>query len=538
MKALGRRPERRRPAAGPRGRRARDPRAQRRPAPRGRRDLHALRRAARRRPRRRRGRSLPVAPRLLRPGDGRSAARPCVRARRVLRRRGEGRTHSRGRPPGSASCEDRARRQPSVHRGRGRGRGRLRRCATRSAGRASAAGHAPRRGGDGPGRPPQPLEGLPGRQGARRVDPAGDAGGRAAADGRARGGDRRGARANVRLADGSAVPWDALLLATGAEVDPPRRPGRPTAPRPHACARSPTAGRSSRRRGRARSVRSSSAPASSGSRWRRRCASGALPVDVVAAESPLGKILGPEAGAFVEGLHREHGVALAHRRRRGRDHAGRVRLTSGAVLAADLVVIGIGVRPATALAERAGLRVDRGILVDERLRTSATGVFAAGDAARWPDERFGGPSAWSTGWWPSGWVLPPRARSSAGRRRSATSLLLERPLRRDVHLRRPRPAVGPHRRARHARGARRHARLSRQGPDARGRHGGTRSRSASKPSSPSSATTSRRSPPSAGRASFRAGASRTSLSPWGGLTFTSGQPCRVFEAALFRWPQH
>jgi NADPH-dependent 2,4-dienoyl-CoA reductase/sulfur reductase-like enzyme len=115
-----------------------------------------------------------------------------------------------------------------------------------------------------------------------------------------------------------------------------------------------------------------------------------LSVDVVAAESLLRKILGPEAGAFIEGLHREHGVAL---------HIGdgvteitpdTVRLTSGAVLAADLVVIGIGVRPATALAERAGMRVDRGVLVDERLRTSADGVFAAGDLARWPDERFGG----------------------------------------------------------------------------------------------------------------------------------------------------
>jgi 3-phenylpropionate/trans-cinnamate dioxygenase ferredoxin reductase subunit len=105
-------------------------------------------------------------------------------------------------------------------------------------------------------------------------------------------------------------------------------------------------------------------------------------VDVVEPQSaPLHSSLGPEIGGHFARLHREHGVRLHLGRGVTEVSAHHVVTTTGERLEADVVLLGVGARPRTRLAEEAGLRVENGIVVDELLRTSDPHVYAAGDVA-------------------------------------------------------------------------------------------------------------------------------------------------------------
>lgn len=187
----------------------------------------------------------------------------------------------------------------------------------------------------------------------------------------------------VRMDDGAELSYGALLLATGAE---PRRLPVPGADLPHVHY--------------LRTLEDSRTIIAALDKSTRVVVVGAgfiglevaaslrhrnLDVAVVAPdEIPLARLIGDTLGRFVADLHRERGVDLRLGVGVGGIGDDHVELDDGTRLPADLVVVGIGVIPCTELAEAAGLTVDNGIVVDDRLRTSDPNIWAAGDIARYP----------------------------------------------------------------------------------------------------------------------------------------------------------
>jgi apoptosis-inducing factor 3 len=195
-------------------------------------------------------------------------------------------------------------------------------------------------------------------------------------------------RKQVTLQDGRVLPYAGLLLATGADAVhlpiPGATPESVRYLRTFAEARALVA--------RARRARTAIVLGASfialevAAALRQR----GLVVHVVAPDAiPMSKVLGPELGRFIQALHESHGVTFHLGTSIAMASRPSFTLTNGVQLQADFVVAGVGVRPAVQLAQRAGLTLEDGVLVDEFLQTSAADVYAAGDIARWPDPHSG-----------------------------------------------------------------------------------------------------------------------------------------------------
>lgn len=187
----------------------------------------------------------------------------------------------------------------------------------------------------------------------------------------------------VVTADGQRHPYDRLLLATGAE---PIHLPIPGADQPHVFTLRAIA--DARRIVAAAETAKTAVILGSGFVGLETAAAltkRGLSVHVVSLDArPLERVLGADLGDAIRARHEAEGTVFHMQNSIETIGAGTVTLKDGSELPADLVILGIGVRPRLALAEAAGLTIDRGVSVSDRLQTSDPAIYAAGDIARWP----------------------------------------------------------------------------------------------------------------------------------------------------------
>jgi apoptosis-inducing factor 3 len=186
------------------------------------------------------------------------------------------------------------------------------------------------------------------------------------------------------LRSGRVLPYGTLLLATGAEAQsiPIEGAELPHVHRLRTLADSRAIIADAQRAKRCVVIGSSFIGLEVAASLRER----GLEVAVVGKDAvPLEKVLGPEFGKFIKELHEQHGVRFCLGLTPQAIREDRVELSNGKTIEAEMVVLGVGVVPRTALAKDAGIRVDNGIVVNDTLRTSAPDIYASGDVARYPD---------------------------------------------------------------------------------------------------------------------------------------------------------
>jgi apoptosis-inducing factor 3 len=188
----------------------------------------------------------------------------------------------------------------------------------------------------------------------------------------------------VHCQSGEQFPFDRLLIATGAEPNRLNLPGfdSPNVFRLRSVSDSRAIAEQARPGAHVAIIGASFIALEAAASLRHR----GVEVDIVSVEEvPLDHVFGTDLGQQLKALHERNGVRFHLSSVVAGLDGDAVELAGGERISADFVLVAIGVRPRTALAESAGATVDNGVIVDAQMQTSLPGIFAAGDIARYPD---------------------------------------------------------------------------------------------------------------------------------------------------------